>query len=137
MKDLFRNKFLSAIVVLISFSVVGCAHDKVIIKKSVEQSYINAHGEGAKDAGRQIKKELTIRQSYGYVKPYVPVVEPPEIKKVWIPDHTGEGNILIGGHWIYIVIKKATWYIKDKSSPGKKIPVIVPYKEGKNAFEEK
>lgn len=46
--------------------------------------------------------------------PYVPVITPPEIVRVWIYDHVTPSNDLVVGHWIFIKLKDEKWYIEDQ-----------------------
>lgn len=45
--------------------------------------------------------------------PYVPVISPPEVLRVWIYDHVTPSNDLVVGHWVFIKIKPERWYIED------------------------
>lgn len=46
--------------------------------------------------------------------PYVPVVTPPEIARIWIYDHVTPSNDLVVGHWIFVRLKEERWYIEDQ-----------------------
>jgi len=128
LRDLLQRGLLLCVAVcLISFS--GGCREKAI-KKSIEDAYATGHGEAAKAVEGKVTREFMLNEAYGYTKPYAPVIESPIIKKVWIPDHTTADNCLVSGHWVYIMIKDATWYIKDTTMPEKKIPVIIPSKGG-------
>ncbi|MDA8103759.1 MAG: TraV family lipoprotein [Nitrospiraceae bacterium] len=52
--------------------------------------------------------------------PYVPVITPPEIARIWIYDHVTPSNDLVVGHWIFIKLKDEKWYIEDQweDAPG-------------------
>jgi len=61
----------------------------------------------------------------------VPVVEPADVRMVWIPPHKSkkDPNTLVGGHWVYVVVRESGWFI-DAEDPDKgKMPLIIPYKE--------
>lgn len=60
--------------------------------------------------------------------PYVPVITPPEIVRVWIYDHVTPSNDLVVGHWIFIKLRDEKWYIEDQwndapRSVHKKLPL--------------
>lgn len=59
---------------------------------------------------------------------YYPVINPPEIKRVWILPHITEEGNLVGGYWIYIITKQPSWYIEENGAK-ENIKVIIPYKE--------
>ena len=46
--------------------------------------------------------------------PYVPVITPPEIARIWIYDHVTPSNDLVVGHWIFIKLKEEKWYIEEQ-----------------------
>jgi hypothetical protein len=60
-----------------------------------------------------IQDQLTEQQTYGYVKPYVPVIQQPVIRKVWIPDHKSQedADVLVAGHWTYVMVQGPKWFI--------------------------
>ncbi|MBF0485818.1 MAG: TraV family lipoprotein [Candidatus Omnitrophica bacterium] len=64
----------------------------------------------------------------GYVKPYLPVMVPPRVVKVWIPAHTvsGDKDVLVAGHWTFVMVEEPGWYIKNELSLKMTAEVIVP-----------
>jgi hypothetical protein len=62
--------------------------------------------------------------------PYVPVITPPEIARIWIYDHVTPSNDLVVGHWIFIKLRDEKWYIEeqwnDKTTKVKKRPPLPP-----------
>jgi len=50
---------------------------------------------------------------------------------VWIPAHKSKSapEVLIAGHWIYIMVKESSWFVDSQSNTNAKIPLIMPYKE--------
>lgn len=125
-------KFLVIILIILSNS--GCATSKAIIKDNqnkVLDSYLEALSCGRTDAANYIKENLKISQAFGYVKPYIPVVEPAEVRLVWIPAHKSkkDSNTLVSGHWVYIMVRQSRWFIDTQIQDKAKIPLIIPYKE--------
>ncbi len=45
--------------------------------------------------------------------PYIPIVTPPEVIRVWIYDHVTPSNDLVMGHWVYVQLAAQDWYIKN------------------------
>lgn len=72
--------------------------------------------------------ELTTPSAIGYVKSYVPVVVPPRVLKVWVPAHVAaqDKKVLVSGHWSFVMIKEADWYIESEQANGLSMPVVVP-----------
>jgi len=112
----------------------GCAASKRLVKDSpnkVMDVYLEAVSSGRTDAVNYIKENLKIDKAFGYVKPYVPVVEPADVRMVWLPAHKSKysSQVLVSGHWVYIMVKESRWFIDAQAKSEAKIPLIVPYKE--------
>ena len=122
------------LIISIILTTSGCAVSRQTVKDGQDKvlsSYLEAVSAGRTDAVNYIKENLKIGQAFGYVKPYVPVVEPADVRMVWIPPHKSkkDPNTLVGGHWVYVVVRESGWFI-DAEAPGKgKLPLIIPYKE--------
>ncbi|MEK6563595.1 MAG: hypothetical protein AABZ65_01015 [Candidatus Omnitrophota bacterium] len=93
--------------------------------------YLEAVSSGRADAVSYIKENLKVNKAFGYVKPYVPVVEPADVRLVWLPAHKSKYSpeVLVSGHWVYIMVKESRWFIDSQTHGEAKIPLIVPYKE--------
>ena len=125
-------KFPAIILVLLMTS--GCAASKGLVKENsskVMDVYLEAVSSGRADAVNYIKENLKIDKAFGYVKPYVPVVTPADVRMVWLPAHKSKYSpeVLISGHWVYIMVKYSRWFIDAQNNDQVKIPLIVPYKE--------
>jgi hypothetical protein len=123
----FRALITLCLIILIS----GCAAKRPLQKAGgsflMEDVYLNGAKEARKDMGKLIEQNLKEEKTLGYINPYTPVIEPPVVRKVWIPDQKSEqdGSILIGGHWRYIMLSGPKWFIDNKVQDTK-VPVIVP-----------
>lgn len=93
--------------------------------------YLEAVSSGRVDAVNYIKERLKIDKAFGYVKPYVPVVQPADVRLVWLPAHKSKysSEVLVSGHWVYIMVKQSRWFMDTKAGDKAKIPLIIPYKE--------
>ena len=125
-------KHLTIILVLLITN--GCAASKGLVKDSpnkVMDVYLEAVASGRTDAVNYIKENLKVNKAFGYVKPYVPVVEPADVRLVWLPAHKSKysSEVLVSGHWVYIMVKESRWFIDTQEKGNAKIPLIVPYKE--------
>ncbi len=109
----------------------GCAGNKHALKdskaKTMMDVYASATGQSQKDVAQFIENNLKENKTFGYTKPYIPVVNEPVVRKVWIPDHKSDDNsdVLVAGHWVYLMIQPSTWFIDGKSRDTK-LPIIVP-----------
>jgi len=125
-------KFPAIILVLLITS--GCAASKGLVKENpskVMDVYLEAVSGGRIDAVNYIKENLKIDKAFGYVKPYVPVVEPADVRMVWLPVHKSKysSEVLVSGHWVYVMVKDSRWFIDTQRESNARIPLIVPYKE--------
>ena len=125
-------KFPAMILVLLITS--GCAASKGLIKDNpnkVMDVYLEAVSSGRADAVNYIKENLKIDKAFGYVKPYLPVVEPADVRMVWLPAHKSKvaPEVLVSGHWIYLMVKDSRWFIDAQTKSEARIPLILPYKE--------
>lgn len=73
-------------------------------------------------------ENIKFDQSIGFIPPYTPVIQPAEVKKVWVPAHTSEKepDILVAGHWVYIKIREDSWFIDSESPDEADFAVIIP-----------
>ncbi len=58
--------------------------------------------------------------------PYIPIIKPSEIARIWIYDHITPTGDLVVGHWIYIKLKPERWYIEDDSEKPVKTFTKIP-----------
>jgi hypothetical protein len=110
----------------------GCATGKHVSKedstpKNMMGVYASATGQSQRDVVQYIQKNLKEQKTFGYTKPYIPIINEPVVRKVWIPDHKSEENsdVLVAGHWLYLMIQAPTWFIENKKIDTK-FPIIVP-----------
>lgn len=126
-------KFLA--VILVISSSCGCSASKGLVKDSpnkVMDVYLDAVSKGRSDAADYIKENLKISEAFGYTKPYVPVVEPADVRMVWLAPHKSKYSpeVLVSGHWAYLMVKQSRWFIDAQTEDKVRIPLITPYKEG-------
>ena len=59
--------------------------------------------------------------------PYVPVMNPPRVQRVWIPATINEAGDLVSGHWVYLELRPSRWFLDDGApEPEKGIKLNVP-----------
>ena len=123
-----------ALAISIILTTSGCALSKGTVRdgrNKVVDTYLEAVSKGRADSAGYIRENLKMNQAFGYVKPYAPVVEPADVRLVWIPPHKSkdDSNTLVSGHWVYIVVRQSRWFIDAQSGDKVKIPIVIPYKE--------
>ncbi len=127
----YRALILPVCLVLISGCVAAGPKKEVIKKgpKRMTDVYAQSVGDAQQDVAKFVEENLKEQKTFGYVKPYIPVVQEPIVRKVWIPDHKSseDASVLIGGHWVYLMIQGPRWFI-DQEAAETKVPVIVPTK---------
>ncbi len=129
---------LTSLIVLTS----GCAHQRVhpAVNRPVlmEDIYRQSMGDARRDVGQFVADHLKEQKVFGYVKPYVPVIDPPIVKKVWVPDHKSEDDaaVLVAGHWVYLMIQGPKWFIEDEVKESV-LPIVVPGNDSKGEIYEK
>ena len=47
--------------------------------------------------------------------PYIPVIHPPDVQRVWIPSRINVHGDLASGHWIYLKVRPAEWFLKRRN----------------------
>lgn len=45
--------------------------------------------------------------------PYVPVMLPAQVERVWIYDHVTPSGDMVTGHWVFIVLREQKWHIEQ------------------------
>ncbi len=112
-------------------SISGCVgpHQRpaLIPRLTMMDIYANSVGDSQKDTARIMEENLKEQKTFGYVKPYIPVMTGPVVRKVWIPDHRSDedGGVLVAGHWMYVMVQPPHWFIQEETK-NLNVPVIVP-----------
>ena len=44
--------------------------------------------------------------------PYLPLVRPPQVQRVWVTAHLNDDGDLIAGHWVYLMITPSQWLLR-------------------------
>jgi hypothetical protein len=120
----------SLVVTLITTAIIlvalsSCASDGKRTTETPEQVLAKAMGEARLPPG----KISTLPGADRSDLPYVPVITPPEIARIWIYDHVTPSNDLVVGHWIFVRLKEERWYIEEQwedSSPLRKKRAALP-----------
>lgn len=78
--------------------------------RSIEDIYAASTAHAEEDVAAFVNTQMGVQQTFGYVEPYYPVISPPVVKKVWVPDHPSKHTeALVGGHWVYLMLQDSKW----------------------------
>ena len=75
--------------------------------------------------------------AFGPEAPYLPLVQPPNVRRVWVTAHLNEAGDLITGHWVYLMLEPSSWLLKDYEGPKRlelrlpaRAPIALPQPQG-------
>jgi hypothetical protein len=54
-----------------------------------------------------------VQHGFGYQSPYMPLVVPPDVRRIWVPTHVTEDGNLVQGHWVFLPIKTWQWFVEQ------------------------
>ena len=49
--------------------------------------------------------------------PYLPLVQPPKVQRVWVTAHLNDDGDLIAGHWVYLMLEPSQWLLRNYQGP--------------------
>ena len=61
--------------------------------------------------------------------PYTPVMQPPHIQRVWVPDQLNSTGDLVSGHWVYLLLERSQWSLETippTPPPTLQVPLAPP-----------
>lgn len=102
-------------VVAITFLISGCATRAAAGKVPAARegrTFRENYRQAKQEAAAGLKTRATLSASAGYEKPYIPVVVPPRVERVWVPAHVSDQDpaVLVSGHWAYLMLEPAGWW---------------------------
>ena len=69
--------------------------------------------------------------------PYLPLVQPPEVRRVWVTAHLNEAGDMIAGHWVYLMLEPSQWVLRGYKGPQDlklnvpaRVPIALPPAQG-------
>ncbi len=103
---------------LVGLGATGCAlATRVAPSPTTTAALEQAEGRGRADVAAELRAGLAARHTFGYVAPYVPVVLPPEVRRVWVPTHENAEGELVSGHWVYVRFTDFRWFTDAPAGP--------------------
>ena len=121
--------------ILLTISISGCAtamarpaKEDPNAVKTFADIYRKSKEANSLDMVNNPGAAIQMGAQMGYTKPYLPVFQQPKIIKVWIPSHRSKDdrNVLIAGHWSYVMVEDPSWYIDNEINKDMSVSVIVP-----------
>jgi hypothetical protein len=61
--------------------------------------------------------------------PYTPIMQPPRVQRVWVPDHLNAEGDLVAGHWVYLLLEPSRWFLETAPpapTPTLRVPLAPP-----------
>ncbi len=85
----------------------GCA------PKPLTGKPVDLHAEMGSRSERPAPEVEAAPPALGPEVPYVPLVEPPRVQRVWIPAYLNDAGDLVSGHWVYLMLEGSRWFLED------------------------
>ena len=80
---------------------------------SMEAALQQARAADARPLSAWIRAGLQGPGTFGTGQPGVPVVVPPDIRRVWVPTHENAEGELIAGHWVFLRVRDFRWFLES------------------------
>ena len=98
-------------VVLCLAALAGCAPEPVlgppVDLPGVMPGQAPPQLPGLQPAGPQLGPEA----------PYVALVDPPEVQRVWIPAGVNKHGDMVSGYWVYLIVRQSRFFLEREDDP--------------------
>jgi hypothetical protein len=111
---------LAVFLVAAALAVGACARTKPS-SLSIHEALAVAEAAGTQGA----PAAASARSTFGYQAPYMPLVVPPDVRRIWVTTHVTEEGTLVQGHWVFIPVKTWQWFV-DQPLSANGLAVAVP-----------
>ena len=106
----------------IIFGISGCASSLGARKVAPDERQVKTFADIYRQSKHADKTSainvpaLSLNAPEGYVKPYIPVIRPPQVIKVWVPSHVlkDDKSIMVAGHWSFVMLEETKWFIEGE-----------------------
>jgi hypothetical protein len=68
--------------------------------------------------GEWVRAGLQGSGTFGTGQPAAPVVIPPDVRRVWVPTHENAEGELVAGHWVFLRVRDARWFLDPSTGRG-------------------
>lgn len=109
-----RSRGAVGVVVLCGFLVGGCG------PKAMRGDPVDLRESLGRDEAEGVPDLEAAGPALGPEVPYVPVVTPPKVQRVWIPAHVDDVGDMVAGHWIYLMLERSRWFVEEKDGQGER-----------------
>ena len=125
--------------VLLVLLISGCAPSSSARPRVIDDAQVRTFASIYRKAKEARKEDFPPGQSIrlmpdtGDDVPYFPVYESGRVEKVWVPAHVArdDKDVLVAGHWAFVMVDRPHWYIEDQGMDKVEVPVILPTEPGK------
>lgn len=125
-----RKIFPVLLVLLISGCATSSRDQRGAVDEEKVRTFAAIYRKSKEVRNADIPSRNTIRllPDAGYDTPYFPVYEQGRIAKVWVPSHVAreDKDVLVAGHWTFVMIEEPHWYIENHGMEKVHVPVILP-----------
>ena len=76
----------------------------------------NGSGSSGKNEAESARQALEVMGSYQRAlapQPYNPVMNPAQVRLMWVPDHLNKAGDLVPAHFYYLRVLPQTWAVQD------------------------
>ena len=73
----------------------------------------SANGVNEEQRARQALEVMTSYRRAQEPQPYYPVMQPAEVRLMWVPDHLNRVGDLVPAHYYYLKVKDEGWAVQD------------------------
>jgi len=104
------KKYILTLLILFVISLTGCA---TTAPKSNPEEILNNAINGGNNKPAVITQSMDLKTND---LPYIPILLPPQVERIWIYPHVTPTGELVTGHWIFIKVDDGKWYLEDFNS---------------------
>jgi hypothetical protein len=116
---------LIAPILAVALGAGACAaHRPATPSVAMETALAQARDSGRVPLEERLGAGLRGPGTFGTGQPAVPVVVPPDIRRVWVPTHENQDGELVAGHWVFLRVRDFRWFLEPPPADGNRSAVI-------------
>jgi hypothetical protein len=110
---------LIAPILVVALGAGACAaHRPATPSIAMETALAQARDSGRVPLEERLGAGLRGPGTFGTGQPAVPVVVPPDIRRVWVPTHENQDGELVAGHWVFLRVRDFRWFLEPPPRHG-------------------